>query len=326
MAVASNDATASSLECVEADKPKTAKCADCRDTNPLDECQPKGRNSVICNFCNRLSSRLRRLPSCTVCELKELSPQEMKKWRKTAHNMFGDELSKSVHEAYLLHKIKKASTTKSQKGETVPYETLEKEYAETQSKTWRNILENGKRIVHPVTKKEHIWMPSIHIDITEHEETSESRKRLVGSETTTKKAKAPRTNKQNIKNKKEGKDGDEETGVEMAKINPAALEKLKKKVVAGQEVKFSLTTLYVQVQNSEDMMGAIAPNKVKEMKEAAAELTKSLESAEAAASAGSCAKKGLPPINKSLTTNIARSKTVLKDVSATLKAEGLNQE
>ena len=250
----------------------------------------------------------------------------MKEWRKTAHNMFGDELSKSVHEAYLLHKIKKASTTMSQKGETVPYETLEKEYAETQPKTWRNILENGKRIVHPVTKKEHIWMPSIHIDITEHEETSESRKRLVGSETTTKKAKAPRTNKQNIEKKKEGKDGDEETGVEMAKINPAALEKLKKKVVAGQEVKFSLTTLYVQVQNSEDMMGAIAPNKVKEMKEAAAELTKSLESAEAAASAGSCAKKGLPPINKSLTTNIARSKTVLKDVSATLKAEGLNQE
>lgn len=211
-----------------------ATCASCRLAYNVEDMQPAGANNLICNECNSLKSRIFRLDCASKKSLKELTPEDRVAFNVKAKGMCGATLAKCITETVFQMSLQKQTTTVSKYGDLELYSDVQNRYKD-KPETWKTITENAVTTQHPVTGESYIWLPKLHIDMSEHNEFHEIRKRQVESEETVRPKKAPRTNK---KNQGEAVEDEEKDGKET--LTSAVEQKLQAHVSSMQKLALEL--------------------------------------------------------------------------------------
>eukprot|EP00973_Karenia_brevis_P092419 12412337-Karenia_brevis.AAC.1 len=202
------------------------QCFRCELEYPITSMQPNGRSSLSCNYCERLTKRIQRLPCTQKEKIKEFNKEERKTFYQEAKDMFDETLSKTIIEHVVTSSIRKSTSLYSEHGDLEEYDDLKKRYKE-KPEAWKNIEKNAVVVIHPVSKEKMLWMPKINMSNTELQENFEHRKRSVETETIAKPKKAPRVNRKNggDKDKENGENGDKPEE-QMVAIPEVALAKL----------------------------------------------------------------------------------------------------
>eukprot|EP00973_Karenia_brevis_P088212 12231505-Karenia_brevis.AAC.1 len=110
--------------------------------------------------------------------------------------MYGQDLTKLITESCVQSSLRKSTLSMSQYGDLEPEEDVRERYKD-RPLFWANIQRNAYKTCHPVSGEPYLWMPKLHLDMSQIEEHSEVRKRAIEAEYKAKPKKLPRTSKRN---------------------------------------------------------------------------------------------------------------------------------
>ena len=243
-------------------------CTECNNEKPASEGQTKGRNKRICNACNALHSRIRRLPGAgfEIPRIASLTAEQRVEFANKAAHAVGDDLVKIMKASIVEAEMLKETSRFSQNGDMIEYSIAEEKY-KNKPKIWQNILNRAPRQVHPTTGETFLWIATLSIATETSLESSRTVKRGFEGETKIKRAKAKVAPKKtrNIANEDEGGadgEGGDPPAPDKNEIPPGPLARLEQLVPKMQDLQLSILNKMIEIATPEQQQ-ALSP-KVKE--------------------------------------------------------------